>query len=314
MLLFVLIGVARAAEVDVGGAVDAAGVVTSTDAGVGTVTGLQAEGDLRLNAGALVVEAQIDALTTHRGGAANVFDLFPDHPPWLVALRPEVLVVGVDAGGVALDAGIAPAPWRVEAVDGWDNAMVTWNGLEGAVPGEVLGAHLRLGGGEGSVTIVGGMDGGVDGLRMERSFGGDRTDAQDAFHLGGGWAPVVGIHGSWTHDRSFVGGGVFAWPGGDGGALEAGGRAHLGTVALQGDAIVGWYGPVAFSAQAELFPDGLVAPAVRATYVDRALGGSLGVRVNATDHVAVKAEAGVAGGVPFGALEAAVFSGLPERR
>lgn len=301
MLLFVLVRAAGAAEVDVGGAVDvAAGVHLAREGGVSpaateTWAGLrEVEGDLRAKAGAVVLTLEIDATLSGDGvplGLAPSTDL--GRTVWI---SPEVATLAVVAKGATLAIGAAPGPFRVEGIDGWERAMVTRAGIAALVPDQVVGGTLTLGGDRGRVVAV----------------GGSATDAAlilatEGSALAAAWSPVVGLRGEFGGDAWSAGAGAFAH---EGVAFEAGGRGELGPVEVSGEGVLGT-AQSGVMAQVALFPDGLVAPAVRGEWIAGALGGALGVRVNPASWATVKVEAGYRDGAAYGAAEVAAFSPWP---
>lgn len=297
MDLLLLAALASASELDVGGAVDVAAQVVVEPSGLGVAAGLrQAEGDLRWRAGAVTTQVELDVIAVAGAGA----------PPVWVLLRPEVLTIAVDAGSASLAAGLAPAPFRVERVDGWDNAFVSWSGMEALLPGQLGGAALTLGGGRGELVIVGGLDLGT-GLGVGAGLGGSGWGTAGP---SGGASWVVGARGQLATEAYEVGGGVFAWPGGDwrGGGLEAGARVPIGRVAIQGEAVIGWDATSGGTLQVELFPAELVTPALRAQWIDGDPGGALVVAFHPAEWCVLKVEGAYAAGAPAAWFEAAVYS------
>lgn len=310
-LMLFLIGLAAASsQVDLGGAADAGANLTFGAGGLGTTAGLrQVEGDLRWRAGVVTTQVELDVIAAHLGGSALDAG-FGEYTPWAVTVRPEVVTVAVDAGSTELAAGLAPGIWRVEAVDGWDNAMATWSGVEALTPGEVLGGTLTLGGGKGVAKLVAGLDVGQGfNVTLARSF------LADVDPMGPAWtarnALVTGLRGEVGGEIWTVGGGVYGWPGLREGAFEASGRVAWPKVALQGEGVLGYNGPSGASAQVELFPEATLGAAVRGSVVGGAVRAGLGVAFRPAEWAVVKVEAGADAGVPYGAVEAAVFSGWP---
>lgn len=280
-------------RVDAGGGVD---VVAGALLPGTTVVGVrQVEGDVQVSGDAVRARLDLDAgLMVEDGRLLWYF------------VRPEHASVTVSAGKAWLTAGIAPAPWRIERVDGWDNLLVTESSGTLAAPGSVLGATLGFGRETQGVSIVGGFDAGP-GLDLAQPVAAQLTTG------------LVGVYGRTGDDRAMVGGGLFLYPGAAYAAgAEVGGRATIGIVSLQGEIFAGWRRPSSISAEVGLLPAGLITPAARVEWAEGATGGGLGVRIKPTPFAVFKVEAAYLRGVPQGWIEAAVFTpwppGAPRKR
>lgn len=289
MTFLQLASAAQAAEVDAGGGVD---VFAETELPDGaTWVGLrQVEGDVQVTAAPVTVRVDLDArIGVNEAGA------------WLAALAPEEASVTVSSGRVWLAAGIAPAPWRFEAVDGWDNEMATWSsGHAFLAPGSVLGARLGIGEPEAGLSLLAGLERGAAGW-----------DLLHPVPLTG--TPLLaGIHGAGGGDVVTFGGGLYAWPGPfTTGGLEAQARLRTGVVALTGEVLLGWRRASAATLQLDLHPAGIVVPALRGEWYAGQPGGALCVAVHPWEVVVFKVEGGYTRGAPRVAAEIAIFDALP---
>ena len=143
---FLLQSPANAADVEVGGGIDlVAGVVHPPAGAWSSAGGVRAlEGDLQVRGGAVTFEAALDASAT-----------FAMPLPIVFALVPEQLTLTGDTGPVWISGGVAPAPWRIEAVDGWDNALVTWSAAHrGYLAGSLLAVEVGGGTPERGVSAI----------------------------------------------------------------------------------------------------------------------------------------------------------------
>src|SRR6185369_9861785 len=77
----------------------------------------------------------------------------------LYGVTPEYAEITADTGKAHLGAGVFPGMWRIEAVDGWDNRLVTTSSLaEFASAGSILGVNLGFGSMDEGVSFIGGLD------------------------------------------------------------------------------------------------------------------------------------------------------------
>jgi hypothetical protein len=297
MLLTGIVAMAAAAPsgagsgVTLGGGADAvAGVVHAPGAWTGEgAAGV--EGDLTWREGAFEAVVALDV------GVSLV-------PLFAYELVPEQLTLGGDAGPVWLQGGIAPAPWRVEAVDGWDNALVTWSVEDrAALPGSLLALEVGLGSRDRGVSFLGGLDLG-GGLNLFGDVGG-------AFVA----APLVaGVQGRIVEDNVTVAGGVFAWPDRPAVAAQVGGTFAFEGWTLIGQATAGWNAPFGAHVEVDFLPEGVVTPVVRGELLGAQLGGAVGVRVKPTDWLFLKAEMAYADAAPQAWVEVAVFGETKVKR
>ncbi len=289
-----LIEGAFAAEVEVGGGVDAiAGVAHPADGAWRATAGVrQLEGDLRVVQGAVTLELALDAAATVALPLPAVF-----------ALVPEQANVVAHTGKVWIGGGIAPAPWRLERVDGWDNALVSWSAADRSfLPGSLLGVTVGSGTPARGIAVAAGLDLGP-GLDLL----GDVGQALATAPL------LVGVHGAWEERAVRFGGGVFVLPDTPAVAGQAAVDIDLEPVALSLQVVGGWNAPFGGHAQAALYPDALLSPAFRLEYFDGAAGATIGVALRPKPFFVTKAEIGWVGGVPSAWVEVAVFRPWPPR-
>ncbi|MDP2307614.1 MAG: hypothetical protein Q8P18_16445 [Pseudomonadota bacterium] len=285
-MLVGIVAMAEAADVTLGGGVDlAAGVVHAPGAWTGQAGMRQAEGDLTVVEGGFEAVLALDA----RLGLAPAPVVF-----WLV---PEQLTVYGDTGPVWLQAGIAPAPWRVEAVDGWDNALVTWSMADRhALPGSFLGAEVGIGKRDRGVAFLGGLDLG-EGMNLLGDIGGQVIAAP----------LLAGVHGRIGSDTVHVAGGVYTWPDRPSVVAQVDGTFDFESVRLLAQATGGWNAPFGGHLELDVLPDGVVTPVVRGELYAGAPGGAVGVRVRPVRWLFLKAEIAYADGAPQGWVEAAIY-------
>jgi hypothetical protein len=286
MVLLGIVAWAHAADVTLGGGVDlAAGVVHAPGAWTGQAGMRQAEGNLTVVEGGFEAVVALDA----RLGFTPA--------PVLFALVPEQLTVGGDTGPVWLQAGIAPAPWRLEAVDGWDNALVTWSMADRRVlPGSFLGAEVGVGDRDRGVAFLGGLDLGA-GLNLLGPVGSQVVSAP----------LIAGVHARITSDNVRVAGGVFTWPDRPSVVAQADATFDFDSVLLLAQVTGGWNAPFAGHVELDILPDGVVTPVVRGEWLGALPGAAAGVRVRPVRWLFLKAEMAYADGAPQGWVEAAVY-------
>ena len=284
---------AGAADTSLGAAVDLAAGAWSGGEDIATAAGVrEVEGDLRVRADAFTARVDMDlGVVVGDGGA------------WIGLVRPEQITVGMAGKGARLDAGLAPAPWRIESVDRWENALVnTWRGTEALAPGQVVGGTLTLGSAANHLAVVGGMDMGP-GLNLL-----DGAATQGA---------VLGLHaqaglGDKTRSNRLVGG--FWWrPGAEiPGGVQVGFRADVAIAALQAEAIGRSDGVFGAQIQGEGFSRLPVTPVGRLSWLGTQPGVAAGLKVRPVPGIALKAEAGWENDQLAGWVEAAAWIGASE--
>ena len=283
----------RAADMSLGAAVDLAAGAWSGGEDIATVAGVrEVEGDLRVRADAFTARVDMDlGVVVGDGGA------------WIGLVRPEQVTVGMAGKGASLDAGLAPAPWRIESVDRWENTLVnTWRGTEALAPGQVVGGTLTLGSAASHVAVVGGIDRGA-GLNLL-----DRATTYGA---------VLGLQGQaalgeQTKSNRLVGG---CWwrPGADiPGGVQVGFRADVAVAALQAEAIGRSDGVFGAQIQAEGLSRLPVTPVGRLSWLGTQPGITAGVKVKPFPGIAFKAEAGWENDQLAGWVEAAAWIAASE--
>ena len=284
---------AHAADTSLGAAVDLAAGAWTGGGDVQTNAGIrEVEGDLRVRADAFTVRVDMDLGVVAQDGGA-----------WIGLVRPEHLTVGMAGKGARLDAGLAPAPWRIESVDRWENALVnTWRGTALLAPGQVVGGTLALGSTANRIAVVGGMDMGP-GLNLL-----DGAETQGA---------VLGVHGQVglgdkVKSNRLVGG---AWwrPGAKApGGVQVGFRADVAIAALQAEAIGRSDGVFGAQLQGEGFSRLPVTPVGRLSWVGTQPGITAGLKVRPFPGIALKAEGGWENDQLAGWVEAAAWIGASE--
>lgn len=281
----VLVGIAGAAELVAGGGVElAAGVVHGANAWTAEAGVRQVEGDLRVIEGGFEAALQLDA----RIGIAPVF---------VASIVPEELGLAGDLGPVWLRGGIAPAPWRVEAVDGWDTTLVTWSVEDRrALPGSFLAAEIGIGDRDKGVAFLGGLDLGT-GLELLGDVGGQLTRAP----------LLTGVHGRVGGQGVKLGGGIFAWPDSPAVVAQGGATFEFDDLTLEAQAVGGWNATFGAHVQGALFPKGVATPVARVEILGAQPGGAVGVQVKPTGWLFLKAEVAYAEGAPQGWVEVAMF-------
>lgn len=285
--MLLLVASAHADELRVGGAVDVVGGVDA-ESGAAVVGLRQLEGDLRAGSGALAFELQLDTAATFTGDGV-----------FLYALGPERLVGEGLGKDWRLSLGIEKAPFRVESVDPWHNALVSYTMLSRHVPDSVLGAALVLGPPQTNLTLLaGGQLGSTNVFAFEQ------------------WTPMpflVGARGKFDVDAVELAAG--AWAGGldrfELGGLELAARVDAGLVGAQAEVVSNLSTAHAASVQGELWPRGLLSPVARVEVATEGLGVAAGLSSTLFDLLRLKAEAGYQAGAAGIYVEAAVFSAWP---
>ncbi len=286
--MLILLSLALADDVQVGGAIDLAGGSDFTgDSGVGL--GLrQVEGDLRVEGENVGVELQLDTAAVLTGDGLFIYSLGPER------------LVGEGFGkGWRLAGGVYQAPFRMESVDPWRNALVTPSLVSRRVPGAMLGGELTLGGPVASVVLV----------------AGGQPYTTNVFDLdqAGPMPFLAGARGEF--DVEVVELGLGAWAGGINGApfggLEAGARLDLLIVGAEAEIVTDLRDDHALSLQGEIWPDGLFSPVTRVEFASEGFGVAVGASSTIADIVKLKAEASYQAGNAGVYLEAAVFSKWP---
>ncbi len=229
----------------------------------------------------------------HVGGAVTfdaAIDVWLGLPPLVAAVAPELLRVRGQVGPVWLGAGIAPGPWRVEAVDGWDTSLVTWSAEQRhLLPASLAAVEVGVGAPERGVVFLGGLDLG-GGLNLLGDVGGQLVSAP----------LIVGVDGRIGGDGVQVNGGVFARPDSPSLAAQAGAALDFDDLRLAVQATGGWNAPFGAHIQADLFPDGAATPVARFELLGAQPGGALGVVVRPNGWLDLKAEVAYADGAPQG--------------
>jgi hypothetical protein len=253
----------------------------------------QVEGGLRWRAVAFDTRVELDAGVAL--APVTVFSLVPEH-----------LSVTASGGKAWLGVGVAPGRWRVEAVDGWDNALVSFTGPR--APVSLLQAELGFGSPELNVRGVGGLDLGA-GLDLL---------AAPLVQLEA--APIVaGIRGEGEAEGFRAGGGWFVYPNGLMHAFEADARVQIEDVGIQGELVVGVGRPSGGAIQVDWA--GPVTPALRVGTDGATVDTDLGVRWDPAAWATLKAEVGwddwapgyPAGGTLAGWVSAAIYTPEPKR-
>lgn len=280
--MFLAILATAAAEVTAGGGAEVqAGVIHAPGAWTGAAGG-QVEGDLSFG-GAVTVDAALDvrfALT-----------------PAIVGVLPEELRVRGDVGPIWLGAGIAPGPWRVEGVDGWENPLVTWSVAQRRVlPNSLAAVEIGLGTPDKGVVFLGGLD-----LGAGWNLLGDTPSQFVAAPL------ILGVHGRVGGDGVALNGGVFSRPDTPSIAAQAGAEMDFEDLRLEVQAVGGWNTTFAAHVQAELFPEGVATPVARAEIEGALPGGAIGVVVRPVGWLDLKAEVAYADGAPQGWIGVAAY-------
>jgi hypothetical protein len=284
----VVLSPAWASGVTVGGGADAGAILTVPAGELVAEGGLrELEGQLRFAAGSVRGRFDVEIGLSFGPGGPRA------------TLAPEYATVGVVAGGAWLDAGFSRTPWRLESTDGWERTFVTrWDRLggPGAAPDASLGVELGFGAPTRGVAVVAGWSG-FDTWTL--------TGAPPA--LG---PLVLGVHGRLAEDDSPAAtrltGGVWAAPSNwSFGGAEVAGRIVAAPVAVEGEVRVGFTGSAAAVVSAELFPSGLVRPALRLGW-DAGVLGSVGFGVHPLPWVGFRAEAGWRQGAALAAVSATV--------
>ena len=260
----------HAAEVGFGVALDATAAAVRTEGVNQTMVGVrEIEGDLQVGLDELLVRADLQVDMVQAGDSLSV--------------RPgvEQLIVAWEGVGLRAGGGIAMAPWRVESVDRWENALVNpWVGTARLAPAQLVGGVARYG---------------TDSNHVQALVGFDTHGILGVGNLPDMDAPVLGVNarvglGKKAGSNRVVAG---AWmtPGTDRlGGVQVGARADVLAAAVQGEFVGLSDGVVGGQLQAELMPALPFAPVVRGSWVDGTPGASVGARFK-IPFVVAKAEA-----------------------
>lgn len=288
-------GVAVAAEVQVGGALDLVGGVTACEGcPVQLAGGLrQAEGDLRVAEGHLAFELQLDT-------AASL----DEDGVFIYLLAPERLATEGFGDNYRVAGGILQAPFRVESVDPWPGPQVMPSLLSRRVPGAYLGgeftAHSEVVGG---TLIVGALP--------------PTTNVFELDELSGQPLPfIAGLRARVMTGGVDVGGGAWVGGGLDGfgfGGAELGARVDVEIVAAYGDVTSNFRDVHSVVLGTELWPEAVVSPSARVEF-DAPAGFGVAVGVGSTlfEILRLKGEVSYQTGNPGVYAEIAVFSKWPE--
>lgn len=277
---------ARAADLAAGGGAEVvAGVVHPPGAWTGAWSGAaggQVEGALRVD-GALSFDAALDVR----------FSL----EPAVVGVLPEALVVRGEVGPVWLGAGIAPGPWRVEPVDGWDTLLVTWSAEQRHVlPNSLAAVEVGLGSPDRGVVFLGGLDLGA-GWNLLGDAGGQFVRAP----------LLAGVHGRVGGEGVRLNGGVYTRPDTPSVTGQAGAEMDFDELRLEVQVVGGWNAAFGAHVEAALFPEGVATPVGRAELLGGQVGGAVGVAVRPAAWLDLKAEIAYADGAPQGWIGVAAW-------
>ncbi len=258
-----------AADVGFGVALDTTAAATRSGGVNDTAVGVrEVEADVQFGLDELLVRADVQLDVAQDGDAVSV--------------RPgvEQLLVAWEGVGLRAGGGIAMAPWRVESVDRWENALVNpWVGTARLTPTQLVGGVARYGTDSNHVQAMAGFD--THGI-----LGAGRLPDTDA--------PVLGVNarlglGKKAGSNRVVAG---AWmtPGSERlGGVQFGARADVLAAAVQGEFVGLSDGVVGGQLQAELMPALPFCPVVRGSWVDGTPGASVGARFK-LPFVVAKAE------------------------
>lgn len=278
-MLLAWISAALAAEPSLapGGGIDLFGGVLLPAGGPTPLFGLRTiEGALLVEGAPVSARVDLDAEAWIGPSSASV-----------VTLRPEQLWVKVDAGRAWALVGAFVSPMRVEAVDPWDNPLVTTGFVAGRLPGTLLGADLAIGGEEARVRLLGGLDAGP-GVDLLTPLG-YQLDAAPA---------VLAARGEVTPGNWGLGGGPAWWVDQARWAVEIDGWWGSEQVRVETLGLIAFDGPSAVMLGLEGLPDGVVSPAARVEWEEGAFAFAGGVAWRPASMVKVTGEAGWAGGTP----------------
>jgi hypothetical protein len=244
----------------------------------------QVEGDLFLGNGGVGVRVDLDVAAS-----------FTAHSATWYSASPEWAAVQWRSKGVQADAGIFPAPWRIEAVDPWDNVLSSFSLVSMVLPGQMAGADVGLGSRTMSARAVGGLELGAldlshpDDLAARLLLGGIGEVDSDVVDLrGGAWVTEAGV------------------------GAQLGANVDAKAVAVLGEMVMA--GGQVFGGQLQVTgtPHAMVSPVARGEVV-QGLGWGVegGVCVTLIRVVKVKAEAGWQRDAPAIYVEGSIASPWP---
>ncbi len=273
-----------AADVGFGVALDTTAAATRSGGVNDTAVGVrEVEADVQFGLDELLVRADVQLDVAQDGDTVSV--------------RPgvEQLLVAWEGVGLRAGGGIAMAPWRVESVDRWENALVNpWVGTARLTPAQLVGGVARYGTDSNHVQAMAGYT--TDGLvgPVGRSYRAEQPDGAAPAFEKRSMLPVLGVNarlglGKKAGSNRVVAG---AWmtPGSERlGGVQVGARADVLAAAVQGEFVGLSDGVVGGQLQAELMPALPFCPVVRGSWVDGTPGASVGARFK-LPFVVAKAE------------------------
>lgn len=282
---------AAAAEVTVGGAVDAVGGLVLTDGEANGIAALrQVEGDVQVGDEGLNLRLDLD------------FSLTWDGTVGLAGVSPEWLALQGKAKEFRAAAGFFPAPWLAESRDPWNEPLVTPGATVLVLPNAMVGAMAGYGGEKFGVDAVVGLEG--TPLDMVHP---------DQLVLTGNDA-LIGVHAGLDTESVDVGGGVYALPWRDvpfGAQLDV--LADIGVVRILGEGVYGG-GALGGQARVEVWPDSTLTPVARVEYVQGpGPGFAAGVSTLFEEMLRAKVEGSYRRGVPGIYAEVAVFASTKKK-
>lgn len=287
-----LTSLAWAADVTVGGAVDAMGGLVMNGDAVGGIASLrQAEGDVQLGDEGLNLRLDLDVSLTWNGEVG------------LAGVGPEWLAVRGQTQEFRAVAGFFPAPWHGEARDPWMEPLVTLSPTDDVLPRALAGAGGGFGSEKVGLDFLAGLEGPPVELVAPESI---RLSGQDA---------ILGLHGFVDTEAVDLGGGFYTLPwraSPFGAQLDV--RADIGVVRLFGEGV---WGESRFGGQlrGEVWPDGMLTPVARVEYLQGSGPGfAAGISSVWEKIVRAKLEASYRAGTPGVYAEVALFSETAARR
>ena len=293
-LLLVFSGLAHAADVDVGGAVDILNTTTFTPAVADALALRQVEGDLAITGEHVSARFDLDfnATILSNGALLTVY-----------GLAPEQATVRYHTGAFFVEGGVAPGPWRIEHVDPWENAFSAFSMDTVLLPGSILGGSVGLTGAGFTAQVVGGFD----------------APKYDLLHLStlgtSNFGPLIGIDGAYATDVVTLRGGVWSRPTiGPLVGVELGARLNVGIVGAGVELVGNSNRAVGGQAEVEIWPAGVISPMGRFEYTD-AFGPGVGLGVSSTlvKIVRLKAEVEYQNHAPAAYLEASIARPWPPK-
>lgn len=283
------IATAAAAEIQVGGAVDAMGGMLLVDEELAGVAALrQLEGDLQLGGPALNLRLDLDLQLSWTGSVG------------LAGIGPEWLAVRGEGSDFRAAAGFFPAPWHGESRDPWMEPLVTLSPTDLVLPRAMVGAAAGFGAEKAGFEVILGLEGAPLDLV-----------APEAIVLSGADG-LVGARAWFDSDKFSLGGGVFSMPWREPIGAQLDVRGDIGVVRLFGEALYA-SGALGGQARVELWPEGRLSPVARGEYVQGyGPGFAAGISSLWEELFRAKLELSWRTGVPGAYAEVAVFS--PSRR